>query len=108
MFSAGERVPFAFNVSFAANARPLCAMQAAADAVARVLGADSDNKGVNLARQWIFPDITDFVSQPCAMLRGGEITETQWIDPGLNAEQRVRCSVLRDVCVLTDSGRLNV
>ena len=107
MFGPGERVPFAFNVSFAANARPLCAMQAAADAVARVLSADPDNKGVNLARQWIFPDSTDFVSQPCAMLRGGEITEAQWIDPGLNAEQRVRCLVFGNLCVMTDSDRLN-
>lgn len=106
MFDVDERVPFVFNVSFAANARPLCAMQAAADAVARVLGADADGKDVNLARQWIFPEVEDFLSQPCAMLRNGEITEAQWADPGLNAEQRVRVLIGFEGCVCVDALRL--
>ncbi len=79
-------------------------MQAAADAVARVLGADSDNKGVNLARPVDIPRHHRFC-QPA-------VRDATWwrdhgdtvIDPGLNAEQRVRCSVFEG-CMCVDGQR---
>ncbi|KAF8966899.1 P-loop containing nucleoside triphosphate hydrolase protein [Flammula alnicola] len=87
VFGADETVPFFFNVSFMTNARPVCVMQAAVTTVARILS--SQEEGVNLARQWLFPEIEDFTDKPSVMLRNGQIAEAQWVDAGLNAEQRL-------------------
>jgi hypothetical protein len=83
----GDPVPFAFNVSFMTNARPLCLMEAAVAAVSNIL--TSAEPGTNLARQWILPDPEDFANGPSVMLLNGGIKEEQWVDKGLNEEQRV-------------------
>jgi len=83
----GDPVPFTFNVSFMTNARPLCLMEAAVAAVSNIL--TSAESGTNLAQQWIFPDPEHFMNNPSVMLRNGEIKEEQWVDQGLNQEQRV-------------------
>jgi len=82
-----DPVPFNFNVSFMTNAQPLCLMEAAVAAVSNVL--TSAELGTNLARQWIFPDPEDFANGPSVMLLNGEIKKDQWVDQGLNEEQRV-------------------
>lgn len=87
VFGTGEHIPFVFNISFMTNARPLCTMQSAVDTVSRILS--SNTPGMNLARQWIFPEVADVAAKPGAMLEDGEIKETQWEDSGLNEEQRV-------------------
>ncbi|KDR78399.1 hypothetical protein GALMADRAFT_245562 [Galerina marginata CBS 339.88] len=79
-------VSFKFNISFMTNARPLCLMQNAVGFVANILNAEET--GVNLARQWIFPEPEDFTNAPSMLLKAG-IAEEQWVDQGLNAEQRL-------------------
>lgn len=83
----GDSVPFTFNVSFMTNARPLCLMESVVAAVSYIL--TSAEFGINLARQWIFPDPEDFVTGPSVMLLNGKIKEDQWVDQGLNEEQHV-------------------
>lgn len=83
----GDSVPFTFNVSFRTNARPICLMESVVAAVSYIL--TSAEFGTNLARQWIFPETEDFVNGPSVMLLNGEIKEEQWVDQGLNDEQRV-------------------
>ena len=87
VLGSGDPVPFTFNVSFMTNARPVCLMESAVAAVSYIL--TSADSGTNLARQWIFPDPEDFVDGPSVMLLNGEIKEEQWVDQGLNEEQRV-------------------
>ncbi|KAF9480299.1 P-loop containing nucleoside triphosphate hydrolase protein [Pholiota conissans] len=89
VFSTEEVVPFSFNVSFMTNSGPLCTMQTAVASVARLLTLPDQNKHANLARQWIFPDVPDFTDSQCVVLKNGKIQEDQWIDSGLNAEQRL-------------------
>jgi hypothetical protein len=88
VFGTDEIVPFTFNVSFMTNAGPLCTMQTAVATVANLLSSIEPD-GNNLAKHWIFPDIRDFADAECVVLRNGTIQEEQWVDAGLNAEQRV-------------------
>lgn len=90
-FGPDDKIPLAFNVSFMINARPLCLMEVAACTIANSLVTKDHTK--TLARQWIFPNLDDFDHvSPSSMLNNGIIEESQWLDGGLNAEQRVRFS----------------
>ena len=70
------------------NARPLCSMHSAVATVANLLGSE-DLNATNLARRWIFPIPQDFLESPPRKVKNAEINESQWMDAGLNAEQRV-------------------
>lgn len=88
-FGPDDKISLAFNVSFMINARPLCLMEVAASTIAKSLVTKDHSK--TLARQWIFPDLDDLDDiPPSSMLNNGIIEESQWVDGGLNTEQRVR------------------
>ena len=72
------------------NSRALCRMEAAATTVAKVL--NSEEPGTNLARQWIFPEPKDFLDAPSRKWPD-DVKDDQWLDVGLNAEQRVSFSL---------------
>lgn len=88
IFGPEDEIPFKFNLTFMMNARPLCSMQGAVTTVAMML-SDEDVKATNLARYWTFPKPRDFIESPPRMLENAEIKESQWMDSGLNDEQRV-------------------
>ncbi|PPQ90281.1 hypothetical protein CVT25_013106 [Psilocybe cyanescens] len=90
VFGPEDHFPFVFNVSFMTNARPLCVMEAAVSDVAKILNIEGP--GINLARQWLFPVPEDFVPAPSVLPRHADISESQWIDTGLNKEQRMAVS----------------
>ena len=85
-FGPDDKIPLAFNVSFMVNARPLCLMEVAASTIAQSLSTEDQSK--TLAQQWIFPNPEDLTNAP--PLNNGIIEESQWLDGGLNTEQRVR------------------
>lgn len=89
VFGPEDDIPLRFNLTFMMNARPLCSMQCAVATVAGLLSSE-DSKATNLARPWIFPDSQHFLQSPPRKLKNAEIKEGQWMDKGLNAEQRVR------------------
>lgn len=86
VFGPEDDIPFKFNLTFMMNARPLCSMQGAVATVAKML---SDKDMNDLARYWTFPNPQDFLESPPRMLENAEIKESQWMDSGLNEEQRV-------------------
>ena len=63
-------------------------MQCAVATVAKLLSGE-DVKTINLARHWTFPNPQDFLESPPRKLENTGIRETQWVDAGLNGEQRV-------------------
>jgi hypothetical protein len=89
VFGPEDDIPLRFNLTFMMNARPLCSMQCAVATVAKLLTCE-DPKATNLARHWTFPNPQDFLEAPPRKIENAEIKESQWMDAGLNAEQRVR------------------
>ena len=87
-FGPDDKIPLAFNVSFMVNARPLCLMEVATSTIAKSLITEDHSK--TLARQWIFPNPEDLKDVAPTILNNGIIEESQWLDGGLNTEQRVR------------------
>lgn len=88
IFGPEDDIPLRFNISFMTNARSFCLMESAVSSVASMLNSDN-TKQLNLARQWMFPEPKDFFRAPSQRLENAEIKESQWVDSGLNAEQRV-------------------
>jgi len=68
-------------------------MDSAVATVSKMLDSNETNE-IHLARQWIFPEPQHFFSSPAGNLLGAEIKENDWVDSGLNAEQRVHSSFL--------------
>lgn len=69
------------------NARPTLVMEAAVIAMGSALDANVGPH--NLARRWLFPEPSDLTS-PFAVLSVAQRFEDQdWIDKGLNSEQKV-------------------
>ena len=108
-FGPNDNIPLAFNVSFMVNARPLCLMEVASSTIANSLITEDHSK--TLARQWIFPNPEDLKDVSPSILNNGIIKESQWLDGGLNAEQRVGFGflfilkfhpTLNDVLLLSD------
>ncbi|KAF9553859.1 P-loop containing nucleoside triphosphate hydrolase protein [Agrocybe pediades] len=91
-FSTGDVIPFTFNISFMTNARPMCSMERAVSTVAGFM--NDRTTGVNVGRQWLFPEVDDFDRVLPVPLTNDQISEEQWADPGLNAEQRVAVSAV--------------
>lgn len=86
-FGPEDELPLAFNISFLINAAPSCAMEAAVSSISEVLVEESN---MNIARHWIFPEPQDFLKgTPRILLKNAFINEDEWVDPGLNREQRV-------------------
>ncbi|KAF9054183.1 P-loop containing nucleoside triphosphate hydrolase protein [Panaeolus papilionaceus] len=85
VYGPEDHIPLSFNVSFMANARALCLMENAAKTVFDVLV--SKVKGINLAQQWIFPEIEHW-DVPSIVLQHGVIGDEEWVDKNLNVEQR--------------------
>lgn len=92
IFGPEDVIPLKFNISFMTNARPFCLMESAVSTITELLNSE-DTKQINLARQWTFPEPIDFFTAPSQKLENAEIKESQWVDSGLNAEQRV-CNFL--------------
>jgi hypothetical protein len=63
-------------------------MEVASSTIAKSLITEDHSK--TLARQWIFPNPEDLEDVSPTILNNGIIEESQWLDRGLNAEQRVR------------------
>lgn len=62
-------------------------MEAAVSSISEILVEDSS---MNIARHWIFPEPQDFSKgTPRILLNNASINEDEWVDPGLNREQRV-------------------
>ncbi|TFK71577.1 P-loop containing nucleoside triphosphate hydrolase protein, partial [Pluteus cervinus] len=82
-FVEGAPVPMVFNLTFLTNAAPFCKMGAAVNSVANAL-ADGDD---SLSRQWLFPEVDRLRIK---LISDESLIEaSQWIDTGLNAEQRM-------------------
>lgn len=91
-----------------ANARALCLMENAAKTVFDVLV--SKVKGINLAQQWIFPEIEHW-DVPSIVLQHGVIGDEEWVDKNLNVEQRVSCFLSHLACLCqspSTNRRLNL
>lgn len=88
IFGPEDAIPLKFNISFMTNARPFCLMESAVSTVADLLNSE-DTKQINLARQWTFPEPKDFFTAPSQKLENAGVKKSQWVDSGLNAEQRV-------------------
>jgi len=83
-FTSKHRFPFQFNITFLANGKPLIDMDSA---VARVQGALTEDAR-NLADQWLFPEPSDLDINPAVVINSNT-TGHNWVDQGLNDEQRV-------------------
>ena len=105
-FGPSDKIPLAFNVSFMVNARPLCLMEIASSTIAKSLITEDHSK--TLARQWIFPNPEDLKDVSPSMLNNGVIEESQWLDGGLNTEQRVRFIIIITHLTLNEIGRAHV
>jgi hypothetical protein len=85
-FGPEDELPLAFNISFLINAAPACAMEAAVSSIKEILVEDSS---MNIARHWIFPEPQDFLKGTPRLMNNAFISKDEWVDPGLNNEQRV-------------------
>ena len=90
MFTPEDVLPLLLNISFMVNARPLFVMEDAAATLGDALSVDSNN----LARRWLFPEPDDLESELSICLSDHAISPEQWLDSGLNEEQRVSGRVL--------------
>jgi hypothetical protein len=107
VFTLEDILPLQFNITFMMNARPSFMMQAAASAVVDALfGTKSfvnnlfgksylDN---SLGARWLFPEPKDL--EGYVFIREYDLSPDEWVDKGLNEEQRVRTTH----CLLTEDG----
>jgi hypothetical protein len=93
----GKEIPLLFNISFMMNSRYLFSMQIASSDISEVLIRKPATNGLvpgetlwhsDMGRRWLFPEPADVGDE--LQLLSEEILEQQWIDGGLNKEQRVR------------------
>ena len=87
IFTPDDSLPLAFNVSFMVNARPLFDMEAAVATLDRAVTARFGTH--NLARHWLFPNPEDLESPLSAYVVDRDFQDKDWVDKGLNSEQRV-------------------
>ena len=88
-----------FNVSFLTNARPFVAMDEATSLLDDMLirpakqssSSDSDKtlKFRSVAHRWLFPEPLDVLLDPPVLVTLPENENLQWVDSGLNCEQKV-------------------
>lgn len=85
-YDEDSEIPIVFNVTFLTNAWSLNTMSAAAETMASMLKSPTST-----AHGWLFPEreALQVLSHPTTLLR--KITD--WVDPGLNTEQRVRAQI---------------
>lgn len=94
VFTGEDELSLSFNISFMMNARPSFIMQ---EATSTVVGAHPTSGDLTTGKQavrtagigtrWLFPQPDDVERIPVTL--GQDILEHEWIDPGLNQEQRV-------------------
>jgi hypothetical protein len=114
VFSGADELHLSFNISFMMNARPSLMMQAATSTVVDAFFSkpfvNSFFTGqalrgtVGVGTKWLFPQPKDVEGE--LAIWNGEIMEHEWVDAGLNQEQRVcnckgipgPCSPLTHVC----------
>ena len=123
-------LPLQFNVSFILNSRSLFYMHAAVSTLAAscsvVTGGESPSADQNsgkldvsslfiatpsaslrgeerlgLVRRWLFPEVKDMEELSVMQVRGSNISDREWIDQGLNPEQRVSSLDSKRSCKLT-------
>lgn len=97
VFTEKDKLPLSFNISFMMNARPSFMMHAATntvvDAFFSKLSVNSFFTGqrirdsTSVGTKWLFPEPHDAEGE--FVVWSGEIMEAEWIDNGLNQEQRV-------------------
>ncbi|RDB23524.1 RNA helicase Mov10l1 [Hypsizygus marmoreus] len=89
-YNSEDELPLLFNISFVANARPSFTMDNAAATMGDALKADVGPH--NLARYWLFPHPED-LNSPFSVYSVDQVFRDQdWIDQGLNPEQRLAAS----------------
>jgi hypothetical protein len=74
------------------NARPLFNMEAAVATLGKALKADVGQH--NLARHWLFPNPEDLDSPSSTSAVDQDFQDKDWVDKGLNLEQRVGALVV--------------
>ncbi|KAG6837047.1 hypothetical protein H0H93_015618 [Arthromyces matolae] len=89
IYTPDDILPFLFNISFISNARPSFVMEAASATMGSALSASRSN---NLARRWLFPDPADLASYTSVHSVNRVFREQDWVDQGLNPEQRLAAS----------------
>ncbi|KAG6908482.1 hypothetical protein DXG01_004485 [Tephrocybe rancida] len=88
IYTPDDTLPFLFNISFIANARPSFIMETASHAMGAALNVPGAN---NLARHWLFPEHDE--GSPISVCSADrEFKEEDWVDKGLNPEQRIAAS----------------
>jgi hypothetical protein len=73
------------------NARPLFNMEAAVATLDKALTSQAGS--YNLARRWLFPDPEDLSSPFSTYVVDRDFQDKDWVDKGLNPEQRVSISL---------------
>jgi hypothetical protein len=97
VFSGKDELPLSFNISFMMNARPSFMMQAATSTVVdsffskplvnSFFTGQTLRSTVGVGAKWLFPEPRDVEGE--FTIWNGEIMEHEWVDIGLNQEQRV-------------------
>ncbi|KAF5376028.1 hypothetical protein D9615_007749 [Tricholomella constricta] len=94
IYTPEDALPFLFNISFIANARPSFVMETAAATMGQALtsrGAPGPHDH-NLARHWLFPEPEDLCSPLSVYAVDRVFRDEDWVDQGLNPEQRLAAS----------------
>jgi hypothetical protein len=81
-----------FNFTFLTNPRLFCDM----DLTCQALSHDLSRKDEHHARRWLFPKHADVAAVYHLDVNVDEIEEDEWVDTGLNDEQKVWV-LLRDI-----------
>ncbi|KAG6856540.1 hypothetical protein H0H87_003359 [Tephrocybe sp. NHM501043] len=88
IYTSDDSLPFLFNISFIANARPSFIMETASATMGAALNVPGAN---NVARHWLFPE-PDEGSPLSVYSVDCTFKDEDWIDKGLNPEQRLAAS----------------
>jgi hypothetical protein len=115
VLSGKDELPLSFNISFMMNARPSFMMQAAASTVVdafyskpfvnSLFTGQALPSVVEIGTKWLFPEPKDV--EGVLMIWNGEIMEHEWVDTGLNQEQRVGVHSICSVKAMAD-GSLSI
>ncbi|KAG5635252.1 hypothetical protein H0H81_011938, partial [Sphagnurus paluster] len=89
IYTPDDSLPFLFNISFVANARPSFLMETATFTMGNAL---KDGIAHNLARHWLFPEPEDLSSPLSLYSVDLSFRDEDWVDKGLNPEQRLAAS----------------
>ncbi|KAF8064102.1 P-loop containing nucleoside triphosphate hydrolase protein [Lyophyllum atratum] len=89
IYTPEDQLPFLFNISFVASARPSFIMETASATMGDALSGAEPH---NLARCWLFPEPQDLRSPLSVFSVDRAFRDQDWVDAGLNPEQRLAAS----------------